>query len=78
MMLPGEESALSRPEYESLLVMGNHLINFALAMTSKSEIRLKEQELGLVGVVLGLYAKSLKNAEARFGSLRSEVLSGRG
>ena len=64
MMLPGEESALSRPEFESLLVMGNHLINFALALTSKSEVRLKEQELGYVGVVLGLYAKSVKTYRA--------------
>ncbi|MFQ5847095.1 MAG: DUF5677 domain-containing protein, partial [Candidatus Methylomirabilales bacterium] len=63
-MLPGEESALSGTEYEVRLVIGNHLLAFALAMAGKSEVRLKEKEIGFVAVVLGLYAKAVKTFRA--------------
>lgn len=64
MMLPGEESALARPEYEKLLLIGNHLLNLALGMTAKEEVRMKQEELGFMAVVLGLYAKSVKTFRA--------------
>ncbi len=64
MMLPGEESALARPEYEKLLLTGTHLLNFALSMTAKEKVRMKEEELGFMAVVLGLYAKSVKTFRA--------------
>jgi hypothetical protein len=64
MMLPGEESALVRPEYEIRLVTGNHLLNFALGMTAKGAVRMKEEELGFMAIVLGLYAKSVKTFRA--------------
>lgn len=63
-MLPGEESALSGTEYEVRLGIGNHLLAFALTMTGKGEVRLKEKEIGFVAVVLGLYAKAVKTLRA--------------
>ncbi len=63
-MLPGEESALSRTEYEARLVIGNHLLVFALAMSGKGEVRSKKEEMGFVAVALGLYAKAVKTFRA--------------
>ncbi len=64
MMLPGEESALARPEYETHLVTGNRLLNFALGMTAKGAVRMKGEELGFMAIVLGLFAKSVKTFRA--------------
>lgn len=63
-MLPGEESVLSSKEYGVLLEIGERLLGFALAMTGKGQVRLKEGELGFVAVILGLYTKAVKTFRA--------------
>ncbi len=63
-MLPGEEAVLSAKHFGILLEKGDRLVLLALAMTGGGEARMREAELGFIGVVLGLYAKAVKTFRA--------------